>query len=74
MTMLLVGNLPDGSVRYASIDQVAHHVESAVCDRRFGAFLRPFRSGDAAEKALREAGAADITEFQAVKPKAMVRG
>lgn len=56
----LVGVLANGEQRWASIDTTAHHVQAEVAERRFGAYLRPFRDELSAREALRAAGALDV--------------
>ena len=52
----LTGRRRDGSMIWASIDQGAHHVESETCERRFGAYLRPFKDQESARRAIIAAG------------------
>lgn len=56
----LIGRGKDGSELWASIDPDAHHLEAAIAERRFGAYLRPFRDEQSARDALIAAGAALI--------------
>ena len=41
---------------WAAIDEQSHHLEGQVAERRFSAFLAPFRSRSEAEAALIAAG------------------
>lgn len=43
---------------FAAIDPRAHHVEGQLAERKFPAFLTPFRTVEEAEAALIAAGAA----------------
>ena len=55
-TQLITAEHPERGTLYASVDQQVHHVEGSIAERRFGAFLRPFRSAEEAEAALIAAG------------------
>lgn len=66
----LIGLLPSGEQRWAAIDPNAHHLEAEVAERRFGAYLKPFRSEDEARAALNAAGAEEI----ALEPRKRCRG
>ena len=57
MSAFIVGIHPVRGQLYAAIDERAHHVESQIAERKFPAFLTPFRSVEEAERALIEAGA-----------------
>jgi hypothetical protein len=41
---------------WAGIDPDTHHLEGRVCERRFGAYLAPFKTEEEAAVALLEAG------------------
>lgn len=56
----LVGKLGNGRQAWASIDPRAHHTEAAIAERRFSAYMRPFRDEEAARRALIAAGAQEI--------------
>ena len=60
----LIGRLATGDLRWAAIDQSAHHLEGRIADRRFGAYLAPFRSEEDATTALIAAGAVNIETEQ----------
>ena len=47
----------NGKSLWAGIDEAAHHLSGRVCERRFGAYLAPFRTEEDAIAALLEAGA-----------------
>lgn len=53
----IVGTHPTLGTLWAAIDEGAHHLEGRVAERRFPAFLAPFRSRQEAEAALVKAGA-----------------
>jgi len=59
-TRFLIGELPDGSERWVSIDELARHLEGRVCERRFPAYCAPFTSEAEARFALKAAGALNI--------------
>lgn len=56
----LVGRHPQRGTLWASIDTENHHLEGHVTERRFGAYLAPYRSEDDARAALIAAGAVNI--------------
>lgn len=56
----LIGVLANGEQRWAAIDVDMHHVESAIGETRFGGYLKPFPSEEAARAALAAAGASKI--------------
>jgi hypothetical protein len=56
----LIGQLPNGDRRWASIDPNARFTGAAVGETRFGGYLRPFPTEDAARQALEAAGAVSI--------------
>lgn len=58
---VIFGEHPDRGTLYAVADERAHHVEGRVAERRFCAFLAPFRSSQEARAALIAAGAERIT-------------
>lgn len=47
---------PTRGTLWAAIDERTHHLEGRIAERRFGAFLAPFRSRKEAEAALIAAG------------------
>ena len=53
----VTGTNADGATLWAGVDPTVHHIEGRVAERRFGAFLAPFRTIEAAEAALIAAGA-----------------
>lgn len=53
----LIGEHPSGSTFYAAIDPSAHHVEGRIGQRKFHAFMSPFKTEQEAAIALLEAGA-----------------
>ena len=53
----IVGQHPVRGQLYAAIDPRAHHVEGQIAERKFPAFLTPFRTVEEAEAALIAAGA-----------------
>jgi hypothetical protein len=56
----LIGYLPDGQRRWASIDPQARFTGSEVGETRFGAYVRPFPTEAEACCALTAAGAVNI--------------
>lgn len=46
----------NGKTLWAGIDDTAHHLTGRVCERRFAAFLAPFKTEQDAIEALLEAG------------------
>jgi hypothetical protein len=42
---------------WAAIDPDSHHLDGRVCERRFGAYLAPFRTEEDAAEALLSVGA-----------------
>lgn len=58
MSRYLTASHPHRGTLWAAIDQQAHHLTGKVTERRFSAFLAPFRSGQEAEAALIAAGGA----------------
>lgn len=54
----LTAEHPEHGTLWAAIDPDAHHLDSRVAQRRFAAFLAPFRSEEEAAAALLEAGGA----------------
>jgi hypothetical protein len=65
----LIGRHPERGLLWASIDTAAHHAEPCVAETRFGGYLKPFASSDAAREALLEAGADPSTITAEVRPK-----
>lgn len=57
----------DGTL-WAGICPDTHHVEPKVCDRRFAAYLAPFRSEEDATVALLAAGAVIDSIASSSKP------
>ncbi len=53
----VIGEHPQLGQLWAAIDPAVHHVEGRVAERRFSAFLAPFKSREDAEAALTAAGA-----------------
>ena len=53
MTRFVTAN---GKTLWVGIDETAHHLDGRVCERKFGAYLAPFRTEDEAIGALLEAG------------------
>ncbi len=53
----VIGEHPQLGRLWAAIDPAAHHVEGRVAERRFSAFLAPFKSHEEAVAALLAAGA-----------------
>ncbi len=52
----------NGKSLWAGIDETAHHLAGRVCERRFGAYLAPYRTEQDAIEALLEAGGVlDVT-------------
>jgi hypothetical protein len=51
---------PGRGTLYAVVDTRAHHVDGQVAERRFGAFLSPFRSQQEAQAALVAAGGVPV--------------
>lgn len=50
---------------WAAIDDQAHHLTGQVAERRFSAFLRPFKSvGEAQAALIAEGGISEPTETQ----------
>jgi hypothetical protein len=47
---------PERGRLWAAFDPNAHHLQGQVAERRFAAFLAPFRNADEAEAALIKAG------------------
>lgn len=56
----LIGTLASGERRWAAIDVNLHHIDSAIGETRFGGYLKPFPSEEAARAALTAAGAVNI--------------
>jgi hypothetical protein len=52
---------PQRGLLWAAFDSSVHHLEGRVADRRFAAFLAPFRNRGDAEAALVAEGCADIS-------------
>lgn len=61
-TAILTGDHPERGTLYAAIDAGAHHVTGRVADRRFGAFLSPFASMEAAQAALAAEGCRELAQ------------
>lgn len=57
----LVGQLANGERRWASIDPDARFTGSEIGETRFGGYLKPFVSEEAARDALLAAGASPET-------------
>jgi hypothetical protein len=55
----LTGQGSDGLL-WASFDELAHHLQGRVCERRFAAYCAPYKSEDEARQALIAAGAKNI--------------
>lgn len=56
MSRFITATHPEHGKLWAAIDEAAHHLDGRVCDRRFSAFLAPFRTEAEAATALLEAG------------------
>jgi hypothetical protein len=56
----LTSQHPKRGLLWASIDTAAHHIDPCVAETRFGGYLKPFPSEDAARQALQAAGATNI--------------
>lgn len=54
---LLTGKHPERGLLWAAIDGNARFLKGEVADRRWGAYLKPFTSEEAAREALHYAGA-----------------
>lgn len=72
MIAVLQARKPTGEIAYAAVDPAAHHVEGAIADRRFSAFLTPFRCLEDATTALMASGGVDVRP--ADRAKAARRG
>jgi hypothetical protein len=57
MSRFLTGSHPQRGTLWVAIDEQTHHLSGEVAERRFSAFLRPFKSTREAEAALVAAGA-----------------
>ena len=55
--VFLIGQHPDRGALWAAIEPAAHHVNASIADRRFAAYMAPFRSEAEARVALVAAGA-----------------
>lgn len=53
----LIAEHPGGWTLYGAIDPSAHHVQGRIAQRKFEAFLTPFKTENEAAVALLEAGA-----------------
>lgn len=60
----LIGHHPRRGLLWASIDTTSHHLEGQVAERRFAAYLAPYRSEEDARAALIAAGAGNIEAEQ----------
>jgi hypothetical protein len=56
----LIGHHPRRGELWAAVDPNMHHLQSAIGERRFAAYLSPFRDEDSARAALIAAGAQAI--------------
>lgn len=56
MSRFVTASHPARGTLWAAIDEHAHHLTGQVAERRFNAFLAPFRSRADAEAALVSAG------------------
>lgn len=54
--LVLKGEHPRRGPLFAVVDPSAHHVTGKVAERKFGAWMSPFRSTEDAEAALIAAG------------------
>ena len=63
-TQFLIGKLVNGSERWAAFDGSFHYHESRIGERRFEAYLAPYRDEDSARKALTAAGAVSVEAEQ----------
>lgn len=57
MTKIIAAEHPLRGRLWAAIDPAAHHVTGSIAERRFAAFLSPYRSVAEAEAALKASGA-----------------
>ncbi|MEO8455256.1 MAG: hypothetical protein ABI454_08850 [Sphingomicrobium sp.] len=57
MSCFLTGEHPEHGKLWAAVDPDAHHLSGRVCQRRFAAYLAPFRSEEEALQVLLAAGA-----------------
>lgn len=56
MSKFVTAEHPKRGRLWAAVDPDAHHLDGRVCDRRFSAFLAPFRTEEEAAAALLKAG------------------
>ncbi|MBV9528202.1 hypothetical protein [Sphingomonas sp.] len=69
MSRYLTGTHPQHGKLWAAIDPGAHHLTGRVGERKFVAYLAPFRSEEEAAAALLEAGAALDAEDRKARAK-----
>jgi uncharacterized protein (DUF1810 family) len=62
VSTVLVADRSGGGRLFAVVDQQAHHVAGSVAERKFCAFLTPFRNFEEANAALSAAGATLVGE------------
>lgn len=56
MSRFVTASHPKHGRLWAAVDPQAHHLTGRVCERRFAAFLAPFRNEEEAAAALLQAG------------------
>ena len=68
-SQFLTGQMPDGSVRWACIDEMSLCSLPVIGERRFAAYMAPFHDEESARHALLMAGANPIETVASMRSK-----